>query len=195
MQRHSVPAMPSRICASVGRGLRSSSALAVMICPFWQKPHCGTCSSIQACCSGCSVPSLAMPSSVVTSPFTADVGVMHDRVATPLMMTVHDPHCPSPQPNRGPSSPRSLRRMYSSGVDGSMSTVWAAPFTRNVMMLMYQLSLRHDANGHRDYQPTGVRNQGGIWPGEVVGRTPTARCGPRLTDETIAIVLWRKPAV
>ena len=56
MQRHSVPAMPSRICASVGFGFWSSSALAVMIWPFWQKPHCGTCSSIQACCSGCSLP-------------------------------------------------------------------------------------------------------------------------------------------
>ena len=33
--------MPSRICASVGLGFLSSSALAVMICPFWQKPHCG----------------------------------------------------------------------------------------------------------------------------------------------------------
>ena len=67
MQRHSVPAMPSRICASVGFGFLSSSALAVMIWPFWQKPHCGTCSSIHACCSGCSLPSLASPSSVVIS--------------------------------------------------------------------------------------------------------------------------------
>jgi hypothetical protein len=49
MHRHSVPAMPCRICASVGLGVRSSSAFAVRICPFWQNPHCGTCSSIQAC--------------------------------------------------------------------------------------------------------------------------------------------------
>ena len=54
-----------------------------MIWPFWQKPHCGTCSSIQACCRGCNSPSLAIPSSVVISPLTLEVGVMHDRVAAP----------------------------------------------------------------------------------------------------------------
>src|SRR5256885_8105079 len=55
----------------------SSDLLAFMICPFWQKPHCGTCSSIQACCRGCSLPSFAKPSSVVISPLTVEVGVMH----------------------------------------------------------------------------------------------------------------------
>ena len=52
-----------------------------MIWPFWQKPHCGTCSSIQACCTGCSVPFLARPSSVVISLFTLEHGVTHERVA------------------------------------------------------------------------------------------------------------------
>src|SRR5207248_10715008 len=104
--------------------------------PFWQKPHCGTCSSIHACCSGSSLPSLASPSSVVISPFTLDVGVMHDRTAAPLMITVHAPHWPSPQPNRGPCRPRSLRRTYSSGVEGSTSTVCACPFTLRVILLI-----------------------------------------------------------
>src|SRR3954468_7943561 len=101
MQRQSVAFMPSRICASVGFGFLSSSALAVMIWPFWQKPHCGTCSSIQACCIGCSFPFCERPSSVVTSVLTFDTGVMHDLVATPLMITVHALHCPRPQPKRG----------------------------------------------------------------------------------------------
>ena len=61
MHRHNVPAMPWRICSSVGCGFLSSIALAVMIWPFWQKPHCGTCSSIQACCSGWSLPFWAEP--------------------------------------------------------------------------------------------------------------------------------------
>ena len=61
MQRHKVAFIASRICASVGCGFLSSIALAVMICPFWQKPHCGTCSSIQACCSGCSLPFVDKP--------------------------------------------------------------------------------------------------------------------------------------
>src|SRR5579862_8810364 len=136
MQRHRVRFIPSRICASVGLGVLSSSALAVMICPFWQNPHCGTCSSIQACCSGCSLPPLESPSSVVTSLLTEETGVMHDRVAPPFMITVHTPHWPSPQPNRGPCKPRSLRRMYSSGVDGSTSTVCMLPFTFNVTLLI-----------------------------------------------------------
>src|SRR6516164_1576753 len=111
MQRHNVLAMVSLICVFVGLGFLSSSALAVMICPFWQNPHCGTCSSIHACCTGCSLPFLAMPSSVVISLLTLETCVMHERVATPLMITVHAPHCPSPQPNRGPRRLRSLRRM------------------------------------------------------------------------------------
>src|SRR5438270_54778 len=65
MQRQRTPAMPSRICASVGCGVRSSSAFAVRICPFWQKPQAGTCSSIQACCTGWSLLSFINPSSVV----------------------------------------------------------------------------------------------------------------------------------
>src|SRR6185295_22537 len=136
MQRHRVRAIPSRISASVGFGFLSSNALAVMICPFWQKPHAGTCSSIQACCNGCSFPSVAIPSSVVTSPLTLDVGVTHDRVATPSMITVHAPHCPRPQPNRGPCRSRSLRRIYSSGVEGSMSTVRVVPLTFRVTLLI-----------------------------------------------------------
>src|SRR5262245_29846761 len=144
MQRQSVPAMPCRICASVAFGLRSSNALAVMICPFWQNPHWGACSSIHACCSGCSLPSLARPSRVVICPLTADTGRMHDRVALPLRITVQAPHCPSPQPNRGPCSPRSFRRMYSSGVEGSTSSVWDLPLTFNEMLLIVRDSIAID---------------------------------------------------
>src|SRR5579863_3150036 len=98
MHRHSVEFIDSRICASVGCGILSSIAFAVMICPFWQNPHCGTCSSIQACCSGCSLPCEEIPSSVVISLLTEDAGRMQDRTAAPLMITVQAPHCPSPQP-------------------------------------------------------------------------------------------------
>src|SRR5262245_18220595 len=136
MQRHSVRFIVSRICASVGFGVRDSSAVAAMIWPFWQNPHCGTCSSIQACWTGLSAPRLASPSSVVTSPFTPDVGVTQERVAVPLMITAHAPHCPRPQPKRGPCRFRSLRRTYSRGVDGSTSTVWFVPFTFNVILAM-----------------------------------------------------------
>src|SRR5207253_3330860 len=73
-----------------------------------------------------------------------DVGMTHDRTAAPLMITVHAPHWPSPQPNRGPCRPRSLRRMYSSGVEGSTSTVCARPFTLRVILLIASPSVRAD---------------------------------------------------
>jgi hypothetical protein len=52
------------------------------------------------------------------------------------MMTVQAPHCPSPQPNFGPWRSRSLRSTYKSGVDGWTSTVWLAPLTFSVMLLI-----------------------------------------------------------
>src|SRR4029450_7152664 len=142
MHRGGVAAIPWRICASVGDGFLSSRALAVMICPFWQKPHCGTCSSIQACCSGCSTPFCERPSSVVISaPCTDDTGRMHERTASPLIRTVQAPHWPNPQPNRGPCRSRSLQRAYTSGVDGSTSTACDLPLTRNVNALIGAVSL------------------------------------------------------
>ena len=140
MHRHRAGAIPSRISASVGFGFRSNRALAVMICPFWQKPHCGTCSSIHACCTGSSLPSFASPSSVVISPLTRDATVIHDRVATPPMITVQAPHWPSPHPNLGPRNLRSFRRTYSRRVDGSTSTVCSVPFTFNVIALIASCS-------------------------------------------------------
>ena len=108
--RQSVRRMPSRIWASVGFGVVSSNTLAVSICPFWQKPHAGTCSSSHACWMGCSTPSFERPSSVVISTFAAcDTGLTHERTASPPMSTVQAPHWPRPHPNFGPSSPRSLR--------------------------------------------------------------------------------------
>ena len=67
---------------------------------------------------------------MVTSLVTAAAGVMHERIATPLIRTVHAPHCASPQPNRGPRRFRSLRSTYRRGVAGSTSTSWVAPLTR-----------------------------------------------------------------
>src|SRR6476659_2102454 len=141
MQRHSVLFIASRICASVGRGFLSSSAFAVMIWPFWQNPHCGTCSSIQACCIGCSRPFAARPSSVVISPFTEDAGTRQDGTAAPLMITLHARHCPRPHPNRGPWSPRSLRRTYSKGVAESTSTECDRPLTFSSILLIGPCSL------------------------------------------------------
>src|SRR5205085_5380326 len=61
---------------------------------------------------------------------------MQERTAAPLMITVHAPHWPRPHPNLGPCRSRSLRRTYSSGVAGSISSVCDRPFTLSVSLLM-----------------------------------------------------------
>src|SRR5262245_12467463 len=52
------------------------------------------------------------------------------------MITVHAPHCPSPQPNFGPFSARSSLNTYKRGVAGSTSTVCARPLTFRAMVAM-----------------------------------------------------------
>src|SRR5207253_10648953 len=94
-----------------------------------------------------------MPSRVVTSLFTLETGVMHDRVATPLTITVQEPHWPSPQPNRGPRKSRSLRKMYRSGVEGSISKVCDLPFTFKVTLLILG-SPSHERMRHYSYKLT-----------------------------------------
>src|SRR5215469_5663637 len=61
---------------------------------------------------------------------------LHERTALPSMTTVHAPHWPSPQPNRGPCSSRSLRKTYNSGVVGSVSTTLGWSFTRSEIRAM-----------------------------------------------------------
>src|SRR5271170_7244984 len=94
-----------------------------------------------ACCTGCNAGIRASffcpayqagsPSSVVTDfPCTADTGVTHDRVSTPFTSTEQEPHCASPQPNRGPCNCNSFARTYSSGVSGADETLQDRSFTR-----------------------------------------------------------------
>src|SRR5260370_5756377 len=53
----------------------------------------------------------------------------HSRPFSPPINTVPPPHWAKPQPNLGPFSARSLRRIYSSGVAVSTSRTRALPFT------------------------------------------------------------------
>ena len=50
-------------------------------------------------------------------------GITQDRTTLPRIITVQDPHCAIPQPNRGPRRPRSSVRTNKSGVSGSALTV------------------------------------------------------------------------
>jgi hypothetical protein len=63
--RQMLPRIAESISESVGLGVLLSSAAAVMICPDWQYPHCGTSTSSHACCTTC-VPFGDKPSIVVT---------------------------------------------------------------------------------------------------------------------------------
>src|ERR1043166_218815 len=56
---------------------------------------------------------------------TADAaaGIRQERTATPSMMTVHAPHCPSPQPYLAPVRSSSSRSMVRSVRSGSALTV------------------------------------------------------------------------
>lgn len=66
---------------------------------------------------------------------TAATGIRHEKVGLPSTITVQAPHCPRPQPNFAPCRCKSLRSAYSSGVDGSMSSVCRTPLTVRVIIV------------------------------------------------------------
>src|SRR6266849_6263273 len=139
-----LPLMASSISASLGLGFFESSATADMICPDWQYPHCGTSSSIQACWTGW-LPSAERPSIVVTFfPATLEIGVMQERVASPLMCTVHAPQSAMPQPNFVPVMFSVSRSTQSSGMSGLTSTDCDLPFKVKLMAMMESSLLQTD---------------------------------------------------
>src|SRR6266852_8063474 len=134
-----LPLMAPSISASVGFGFFASRATADMICPDWQYPHCGTSSSIQACCTGW-LPSAESPSMVVTFlPATLEIAVTQERVASPLICTVQAPQSAMPQPNFVPVMFSVSRRTQSSGMSGLTSTDFAVPFKVKLMAMEYPL--------------------------------------------------------
>src|ERR1017187_8834346 len=60
---------------------------------------------------------------VMASPTTDPTCVMQERVARPLIRTVHAPQTPIPQPYLEPLRSRVSRKTQSSGVSGGTSTV------------------------------------------------------------------------
>src|SRR6266704_2263292 len=97
-QRQILPVSASSMSSSVGLGISLRSTAALIICPDWQYPHCGTSISIQARCNGW-LRSGESPSIVVISfPAARVTGATHERTAWPSIWTVHAPHCAMPQP-------------------------------------------------------------------------------------------------
>src|SRR4029077_10957268 len=75
----------------------------------------------------------------------AEAGSMQERIVLPSTSTVHAPHCPRPQPNRGPCSDKLSRRTYKSGVLGSASTTLGLPFTFSEIRAMVKILSRRVA--------------------------------------------------
>src|SRR5260221_1266243 len=135
-QRQMFPLMASSMSASVGLGFFASSATADMICPDWQYPHCGTSSSIQAFCTGCDASAESPSIVVIFFPATLETCVMQDRVASPLMCTVHAPQSAMPHPNFVPVMFSVSRNTQRSGICGSTSTVVDFPFSVKVVPIV-----------------------------------------------------------
>src|SRR5436190_17664333 len=131
--------MCSTICARVGLGLCWSKSAALMICPDWQYPHCGTCSASQAFCTGCDDVS-DKPSMVVTDfPATSDTWVWQENARLPSMWTMQAPQRPAPQPNLVPVSLSPSRITHSNGVAGGASVDAAFPFTVKLVAIYSSL--------------------------------------------------------
>src|SRR6266513_3660906 len=129
-----LPDIASSMSASVGEGLVARSAAADMICPGWQKPHCGTSTSVHARWTGWS-PLSESPSIVVTFlPATADTGVTHVLTGAPSRWTVQTPQSAMPHPYLVPVSPSVSRITQRRGISGGTSTCRRLPLIVNVIM-------------------------------------------------------------
>src|SRR5260370_6160043 len=92
VQRQRLPDSAQRTSSSVGSGLASSSALAAIIMPGGQNPHCSPCSSLKPSCSGCNSLALARPSTVLISwPSACPASSVQDLTGPPSTSTLHAP--------------------------------------------------------------------------------------------------------
>src|SRR6516165_1099016 len=73
-------------------------------------------------------------------PPTSDIGMLQERIASPLRCTVQAPQSATPQPNFVPVRPSSSRKYHMSGIDGSPSNVRSCPLT-------VTLTIRSSAGG------------------------------------------------
>ena len=98
-----------------GRRPRLASATAPSRKPGVQYPHWSACASRNACCTGCSSPRPARPSTVVIDrPCAWGASMRHDFTGSPSSSTVHAPQTPCSQPTWVPWSWSSWRRKSTS---------------------------------------------------------------------------------
>src|SRR5580704_15621320 len=122
--------------SSVGSGLASSSALAAIILPGVQNPHCSPCSSLKPSCSGCNSLAVARPSTVLIScPSACTASMVQDFTARPSTSTVHAPQLVVSQPMCVPVSPSPRRIRCASSSRGSTSATFFWPLILNLILL------------------------------------------------------------
>ena len=134
VQRHRLPAIASRIAASVGAvpGPESRNARPAMSIPGVQIPHWTPPVARKAAWIGSSCPSDASPSTVrISLPSTWQTGTRQLSTTSPSTRTEHAPHSPSPQPSFDPVRPRSRRRTSSRRRPPGTATSTARPLTVN----------------------------------------------------------------
>src|SRR4029077_11455058 len=73
-------------------------------------------------------------------PATLEIAVMQERVASPLMCTVHAPQSAMPHPNFVPVMFNVSRSTQSRGMSGLTSTDWGLPFKVKLMAMGTSLS-------------------------------------------------------
>ena len=130
MQRQIWPEIASRISASSGSGLRSSSQRAVIIMPGVQNPHCSPWHSTNPCCTGSSRPSCSSPSTVRTAcPSAIAASSVHDLTGLASSHTTQLPQFDVSQPQWLPVSPSSSRMKWMSSSRGSTSRAYSVPLT------------------------------------------------------------------
>src|SRR5437867_1438834 len=129
-----LPDIAWSISVSVGEGFFASNAVAAMIWPDWQYPHCTTSRSSHACWTFLPTDVAPMPSMVVMAwPTAALTGVTHDRRGMPSRFTVQAPHSAAPQPNFVPVMPSRSRKTQSRGISGGASTERRPPLMVSVI--------------------------------------------------------------
>ena len=108
-----------------------------MIIPGVQKPHCSPWHSRKASWTGCSSPSVASPSIVVTSaPSAWTASTLQDFTLLPFRCTVQAPQLLVSHPMTVPVLPRRSRRYCTSSMRGSTSSETLAPSTVRLIRVM-----------------------------------------------------------
>src|SRR5438105_11675088 len=123
-------------------------------------------------------------------PATLEIGVMQERVASPLMCTVQAPQSAMPQPNFVPVMFSVSRSTQSRGMSGLTSTDWAVPFSVKLIAmrnLLEQVDILHQLKPRAEM--SDMRVTGGLicqWP---IAPSPNSKLWRPLRRETSSLRL------